>query len=72
VFFLWYACLCLIYCYQHKPKPDVYHLISSHPCVPEPTYWHNLMQSLKANTIFKSRASVIIRLLGCIGIPLEW
>jgi hypothetical protein len=28
--------------FQHKPEADVYHLISSHPGVPEPSYWYTI------------------------------
>jgi hypothetical protein len=30
--------------YQHELKPDVYHLISSHFGLPQPSYWHNPKQ----------------------------
>jgi hypothetical protein len=29
----------------HKPEDDVYHLISSHPGLPESSLWHALKQS---------------------------
>jgi hypothetical protein len=28
--------------YQHKPEADVYQLISIHPGLPEPSWWHTL------------------------------
>jgi hypothetical protein len=37
--------------YLHKPEADVYHLMSSHPGLPESFYWHIMKQSCKAVVI---------------------
>jgi hypothetical protein len=49
MFFSKYVCFLPIYEYHlHKPKANVYHLISSHPGLPEPSEWDNLKPSREA------------------------
>jgi len=44
-FSLQHVCFHPIYHHhQHKPKTDVYHLISSHPALPESPSWHTVQQ----------------------------
>jgi len=47
-----------VYHHRHKPEPDVYHLVSSHPVLPEPllmSYSKALLKSIgdRASPCFK-------------------
>jgi hypothetical protein len=46
-----YVCFRPTFYQQRKPQADVYHLIPSHPGLPERLQWHTLKQSCKAMAI---------------------